>query len=75
MTPKTLKAARAALGLTQAEFAKAFQISQRAIGGWEQGERNEHAHAIPARVALLVRFVLNHPMIRRELGIRSSGRG
>jgi transcriptional regulator with XRE-family HTH domain len=71
MTPKTLKAARAALGLTQAEFAEAFQVSPRAVGGWEQGVRNGHAHAIPAPVALLVRFALKHPMIRRELGIRS----
>jgi transcriptional regulator with XRE-family HTH domain len=34
MTPERLKAARAALGLTQAEFAEAFQVSPRAIGGW-----------------------------------------
>jgi transcriptional regulator with XRE-family HTH domain len=75
MTPKQLRAARRGLGLTQAEFAKAFQISPRAIGGWEQGERNGHAHAIPAPVALLVKFALKHRMIRRQLGIRSSGRG
>jgi transcriptional regulator with XRE-family HTH domain len=70
MTPKQLKAARAALGLTQPEFAEVFQVSQRAVGGWEQGMRNGHAHAIPAPVALLVRSALKHRVIRRELGIR-----
>jgi transcriptional regulator with XRE-family HTH domain len=71
MTPKQLKAARKALGLTQAEFARAFQVSPRAIGGWEQGERNGRPHTIPAPVALLVKFALRHPIIRRQLGIRS----
>lgn len=37
VTPNQLKAARTALGLTQAEFARAFHVSPRAIGGWEQG--------------------------------------
>lgn len=71
MTPKQLKAARTALGLTQAEFAKAFQVSPRAIGGWEQGARNGRPHTIPAPVALLVKFALKHPIIRRQLGIHS----
>jgi transcriptional regulator with XRE-family HTH domain len=71
MTPKQLKAARTALGLTQAEFAKAFHVSPRAVGGWEQGERNGRPHTIPAPVALLVKFALKHPIIRRQLGIRS----
>jgi transcriptional regulator with XRE-family HTH domain len=69
MTPERLKTARAALGLTQAEFAEAFQVSPRAIGGWEQGVRNGRAHAIPAPVALLVRFALKHADVRLELGI------
>lgn len=71
MTPDEVKTAREALGLTQAGFAKAFQVSPRAIGGWEQGMRNGREHAIPAPVALLVRFALKHPEIRRELGIGS----
>jgi transcriptional regulator with XRE-family HTH domain len=75
MTPEELKSARAALGLTQAEFAKAFQISPRAIGGWEQGTRNGRPHAIPAPLALLVGFALKHPAVRRELGIRSNATG
>lgn len=71
MTPVEVKAARETLGLTQVEFAKAFQVSPRAVGGWEQGARDGHKHAIPAVVALLVRFALKHPEIRRELGIGS----
>jgi DNA-binding transcriptional regulator YiaG len=71
MTPEELKAARENLGLTQPEFAKAFEVSVRAVGGWEQGVRNGHDHTIPAPVALLVKLALRHPAVRRELGIRS----
>lgn len=71
MTPEEFKAARIALGLTQPEFAKAFQVSSRAVGGWEQGFRNGRPHAIPKPVALLVRIALAHPKVRRELGIKS----
>jgi DNA-binding transcriptional regulator YiaG len=71
MTPEQFKAARLVLGLTQTEFAKAFQVSPRAVGGWEQGERNGRKHAIPPVVALLVRVAIKHPTIRRELGIKS----
>lgn len=70
MTPDELKAARVELGLTQPEFAKVFQVSPRAVGGWEQGERNGRPHTIPNPVAL-VRIALKHPTIRRELGIKS----
>ena len=71
MTPDEIKAARVKLGLTQIEFARVFQVSPRAIGGWEQGERNGRKHTIPPVVALLVQFALKHPTIRRELGIKS----
>jgi DNA-binding transcriptional regulator YiaG len=71
MTPDEIKAARAKLGLTQAEFAKAFQIDVRTVGGFEQGERNGRPSRLPAPVALLVRLALRHPMVRRELGIKS----
>jgi DNA-binding transcriptional regulator YiaG len=70
MTPEELKAAREKLGLSQSEFAKAFQVSLRAVGGWEQGTRNGREHAIPEPVALLVKFALKHPTVRLELGIR-----
>ena len=71
MTPDEIKAAREKLGLTQAEFAKAFQVSPRAIRGWEHGERNGRPHAIPPVIALLVKFAVKHATIRRELGIKS----
>jgi transcriptional regulator with XRE-family HTH domain len=71
MTPEDFRAARASLGLTQIEFAHAFRVSPRAVGGWEQGERNGRPHTIPPVIALLVRFAVKHPMIRRELGIKS----
>jgi len=71
MTPDEIKAAREKLGLTQAEFAKVFQVSPRAIRGWEHGERNGRPHAIPPVIALLVQFAVKHATIRRELGIKS----
>jgi len=71
MTPDEFKQARIKLGLTQVEFAEVFQVSPRAVGGWEQGERNGRKHAIPAPVALLVRAALKHQSLRRELGIKS----
>jgi DNA-binding transcriptional regulator YiaG len=71
MTPEQLRAAREKLGLTQPEFAEAFGVSLRAVGGWEQGVRNGREHAIPAPVAKLVKMALRHPDVRRELGIRS----
>jgi transcriptional regulator with XRE-family HTH domain len=71
MTPDELKLARETLGLTQLEFAQAFQISKRSIGGYEQGERNGHDHSIPKPIALLVRLALKYPAVRRELGIKS----
>lgn len=71
MNPDEIKAARAKLGLTQAEFAKAFAIDLRAIGGFEQGQRNGRPSKMPPPLALLVRLALRHPVVRRELGIKS----
>lgn len=71
MTPDEIKAARAQLGLTQAEFAKAFQVDLRTVGGFEQGARNGRPSKMPPSLALLVKFALKHPVIRRELGIKS----
>jgi DNA-binding transcriptional regulator YiaG len=74
MTPEQLKAAREQLGLSQVAFAKAFDVSLRAVGGWEQGVRNGRETAIPAPVAKLVEMALRHPNVRLELGIRSRTR-
>jgi transcriptional regulator with XRE-family HTH domain len=57
--------------LTQAEFAQAFKVDLRTVGGFEQGERNGRPSKMPPSLALLVRLALRHPMIRRELGIKS----
>jgi hypothetical protein len=63
MTPEQLRAARAALGLTQAEFAQAFAVSLRAICGWEQGGRNgrpgrgNHAGCAPVKTSPLLVMV------------------
>ena len=71
MTPEELKAARAALGVTQEEFAKAFKVDYRAVGAWEQGVRNGRASKVPPAIAQIVRLALRHPVVRRELGIKS----
>ena len=71
MTPNEIKAARAQLGLTQAEFAEAFKVDLRTVGGFEQGERNGRPSKMPPSLALLVRLALRHPTVRRELGIKS----
>ena len=40
MTPEELRAARAAFGLTGAEFAQVFDVSDRTVRGWEAGHRD-----------------------------------
>jgi transcriptional regulator with XRE-family HTH domain len=71
MTGDELRDARKQLGLTQPEFAKAFQVDVRTVGGFEQGERNGRPSKVPPPLALLVGFALRHRTIRRELGIKS----
>lgn len=49
MTPADLKSARKALGLSQAEFARAVGVaSDRTVRKWEDGERD-----IPGPVAVI----------------------
>jgi len=71
MNPDEIREARAKLGLTQAEFAEAFKVDVRTVGGFEQGRRNGRPMSMPASLAILVRLALRHPMVRRELGIKS----
>ena len=40
MTSEELRAARAAFGLTGAEFARVFDVSDRTVRGWEAGQRD-----------------------------------
>jgi DNA-binding XRE family transcriptional regulator len=69
MTPDEIKSARATFDLTQEEFAKAFLVSKRAVGGWETGHRNGKPHAVPEPVACLIKLALKYDNVRRELGI------
>jgi transcriptional regulator with XRE-family HTH domain len=69
MIEAELKTARERLGLTQAEFARAFAVNTRTLRGWELGARNGRPAAIPRAVAVLVREALRSARVRRELGI------
>ena len=71
MTREEFKQARAALGLTGAEFAAAFDVGPRTVRGWETGARNGKPALVPRPVAVLVRLALKSPSVRRELGISS----
>ena len=69
MTPDELKAARAAFGLTAAEFARAFNVNPRTMRGWKAGAATRKPMAIPVPIAILVRLALKNATVRRELGI------
>ena len=49
MTPEELRAARAAFGLTGAEFAQVFDVSDRTVRGWEAGLATANPPRFPAR--------------------------
>jgi transcriptional regulator with XRE-family HTH domain len=76
MTSEELSAARKAFGLSGAEFARVFDVSERTVRGWEAGrrDRNSEPVVIPRPIAVLVRLALKHASVRRELGIPSEGR-
>jgi transcriptional regulator with XRE-family HTH domain len=73
MTREELRAAREAFGLTGAEFARVFDVSERTVRGWEKGRRDIKSNpvVIPRPIAVLVRLALKHASVRRELGIPS----
>jgi DNA-binding transcriptional regulator YiaG len=71
MTREKLRTAREALGLTQAEFAQAFDVNIRTVKAWEAGHHNDKPVPVPRLVAILVRLALKHASVRRELGIPS----
>lgn len=74
MAPNELRAARKALGLTQAEFAKVFDIDIRTVKAWEAGHRDGRPVPIPRPIAVLVRLALTQASVRLALGIPSKGR-
>ena len=45
LTPAQIKAIRAGVNMSQASFARAFQLSTDTIKGWEQGKRKPDAAA------------------------------
>jgi transcriptional regulator with XRE-family HTH domain len=78
MTSEELSAARKAFGLTGAEFARVFDVSERTVRGWEIGHRDLKRSegkpvVVPRPIAVLVRLALKHASVRRELGIPSKG--
>ena len=56
-----IAALRAFVGLTQAEFARAIEISVHTLRNWEQGRRKPEGSAIA-----LLRIAARHPRIIRE---------
>ncbi len=56
-----IAALRAFVGLTQAEFAQAIEISVHTLRNWEQGRRKPEGSAIA-----LLRIAARHPRIIRE---------
>ncbi|CAN5243560.1 helix-turn-helix domain-containing protein [soil metagenome] len=53
--------ARQSIGMSQAEFASALQISKRTLQEWEQGRRSPSGAA-----QALVRIAKRHPDVLRE---------
>ena len=45
LTPSEIKAIRASVRMSQATFARAFQLSVDTVKGWEQGKRKPDAAA------------------------------
>jgi DNA-binding transcriptional regulator YiaG len=71
MTREELRAARKALGLTQAEFAVCFDVDIRTVKAWEAGHHNDKPAPVPRLVAILARLALKHAPVRLALGIPS----
>jgi DNA-binding XRE family transcriptional regulator len=71
MTKEELHAARKTFGLTQAGFAKVFDVNIRTVKAWEAGHRDGRPTPIPRPIAVLVELALKQASVRRELGIPS----
>ncbi len=55
MTRKQLRAARAKLGLTQAQLGARLNVDMRTIRKWEAGDRK-----IPGAVVLAMKYLAEH---------------
>ena len=72
MTGAELQKLRKRLGATGPEFARAFDVSERTLRGWEAGRRvidDGKPVEVPRTVAILTRLALRNASIRRELGL------
>ena len=56
-----IAALRSFVGLTQAEFARAIEISVHTLRNWEQGRRNPEGPALA-----LLKIAARHPRVLRE---------
>ncbi len=56
LTPANIKAVRASVKMSQAVFARSFQLSLDTVKGWEQGKRKPDAAA-----ANFLRLILADP--------------
>ncbi len=61
VTPNKVAAARMKTGLSQAQFAKALQISARTLQEWEQGRRQPSGAA-----QALIQIAFRHPEVIAE---------
>ena len=69
MTAAELQHARKRLGVTGAEFARAFDVHERTLRSWEGAIHKGRLVPVPKAVAILTRLMLKNPSIRRELGL------
>jgi len=68
MTNQEYRDARAMLGASHSEIAKAFGVNIRTAQGWESGMRNGAPATIPLAIGILMRLACKNPTVRRELG-------
>jgi hypothetical protein len=69
MTGPELIEARRRLKLKAVDFARAFDVNDRTVRGWEFGERNGKPNLVPRPIAVLVKAALKYAWVRDELGI------
>ena len=69
MTGPELQQARKRLGVTGAEFARAFDVHERTLRSWEGAIHQGKLVPVPRAVAILTKLALKSQSIRRELGL------
>ena len=69
MTGPELQQLRKRLGVTGAEFARAFEVHERTLRSWEGSIHKGRLVPVPRAVAILAKLALGNASIRRELGL------